>query len=342
MSNLVIPSEARDPGRGGGSSPWSRCFVASLAIVALGFPFASSSAQTTRADSLLNAGALQRAESLYYSAVQARPRDPMARWSLGKYLVSRGAPRVGMTLFEEALQFGGDPSIVNPELAPTYLALGEYHKLSALKSSPLSSPERERARWLVARSTKLIAPDSVATLTYRKSSDAASLGRVSIRVNGRALDATIAAREHGIIIADTSAAAKRLHIFKQAGAPAAQARGIPAVADSIGLGQISLADYPVTVQPLANKQQALIGLDVIARFAPTFDPNAERVTLHVAGTVPRTMSGADELPTLLTRDDFRVLRSGTWVSVDQPQILQMLSRRRWTFDARRGQLTIDR
>jgi tetratricopeptide (TPR) repeat protein len=313
-----------------------------ITTIALVIPLASSSAQTARADSLLNAGALQRAESLYYSAAQARPRDPMARLSLGKYLVSRGAPRVGMTLFEEALQFGGDPSVVNAELAPTYLALGEYHKLSALKASPLSAPERERAQWLVARSTKLSAPDSVATVTYRKASDAAPLGRVSIRVNGRTVDATISTREHGIIIVDTSAAAKRLHLFRQPGALAVPAGGIPAVADSIGLGQISLADYPVIVKPLANKQQALIGLDVLARFAPTFDPSAERVTLHVAGTIPRTVSGADELPTLLMRNDVRVLRSGAWASLDQPEILQMLSRRRWTFDARRGQLTVDR
>ena len=317
-----------------------RSGIAIGAIAAM--PWMTLSAQTTRADSLLNAGALQRAESLYYSAVQTRPRDPMARWALGKYLVSRGAPRVGMTLFEEALQFGGDPAVVNTELAPTYLALGEYHKLSALKASPLSASERERARWLVARSTKLLAPDSVSILTLKKSSDAAPLGRVTIRVNGRTLDATITAREHGIIIADTSAVAKRLRVFRQQGARAGANGGAPAVADSIGLGQISLADYPVTVQPLANKVQALIGLDVIARFAPTFDPAAERVTLHVAGTVPRTISGADELPTLLTRSDLRVLRGGAWASLEQPQVLQILARRRWTFDARRGQLTIDR
>jgi len=316
-------------------------FAVAAAVLAAG-PFMASHAQAARADSLLNAGAWQRAESLYYSAVQARPRDPMARWALGKYLVSRGAPRVGMTLFEEALQFGGNPSVVNADLAPTYFALGEYHKLSALKSSPLSAPELERARWLVARSTKLIAPDSVSTLTYKKPSDAASLGRVSIRVNGRTVDATIATHERGIIVSDTSAVAKRLRVFKQTGARAATTSGVPAVADSIGLGQISLADYPVTIQPLANKQQALIGLDVIARFAPTFDPSAERLTLHTAGTVPRAVSGVDELPTLLTRNDVRVLRAGGWASLDQPQILQMLSRRRWTFDARRGQLTIDR
>jgi tetratricopeptide (TPR) repeat protein len=316
-----------------------RFVIAAAALVAI--PFTSSHAQTARADSLLNAGALQRAESLYYSAVQARPRDPMARWALGKYLVSRGAPRVGMTLFEEALQFGGNPSVVNADLAPTYLSLGEYHKLSALKSSPLSPPELERARWLVAHSTKLIAPDSVSTLTYRKSSDTASLGRVTIRVNGRALEAAIATHERGIIISDTSAVVKRLRLFKQSGARVTST-GAPAVADSIGLGQISLADYPVSVQPLANKQQALIGLDVIARFAPTFDPNAERLTLHTAGTVPRSVSGVDELPTLLMRNDLRVLRAGGWSSLDQPQIRQMLARRRWTFDARRGQLTIDR
>ena len=45
-------------------------------IVALGFRLRRP-AQTARADSLLNAGALQRAESLYYSAAQARPR---VRW----------------------------------------------------------------------------------------------------------------------------------------------------------------------------------------------------------------------------------------------------------------------
>jgi tetratricopeptide (TPR) repeat protein len=132
-----------------------RSGIAIGAVAAM--PWMTSSAQTGRADSLLNAGALQRAESLYYSAVQTRPRDPMARWALGKYLVSRGAPRVGMTLFEEALQFGGDPAVVNAELAPTYLALGEYHKLSALKASPLSARSASaRDGWSRARRSSLL------------------------------------------------------------------------------------------------------------------------------------------------------------------------------------------
>ena len=313
------------------------------AAIALALALTARSAtygQVARADSLLNAGALQRAESIYYAGVQARPRDPAARLALGKYLVSRGAPRVGMTLFEEALQFGGDASTVNAELAPLYLSLGEYHKLSALKSSPLSVPERQRAQWLVARSTKLLAPDSTAAVAYHKATDGASLGRVAIRINGRSIDATVSARDHGIIIADTAAVVKRLRAFRQAGARASGA--IPAVADSVGLGQFSLADYPVSIQPLPDKKQAVIGLDVIARFAPTFDPAAERLTLQVSGTVAQKPSGADELPTLFTRDDLRVLRAGGWISVDQPPLSRMLSSRRWTFDARRGHLTIER
>jgi len=248
-----------------------------------------------------------------------------------------------MTLLEESLQFGGDAAAVNAELAPVYLSLGEYHKLSALKRSPLSAAERARAQWLVARSTKLVAPDSVSTLTYRKPVDAASLGRVVIRVNGRSMEATVTPRERGIIIADTAAAAKKLRAFRPAaGARASSAGSVPAVADSISLGRISLADFPVTIQPLTNNDQALIGLDVLSRFAPTFDPAGERVTLHVAGIIPRSVSGVDELPTLLTHNDLRVLRAGGWISIDQPQIQRMLMTHRWTLDARRGQLTIDR
>jgi hypothetical protein len=312
-------------------------------IAAAVFVAASSSsarAQSARADSLLNAGALQRAESLYYAAVQARPRDPMVRWALGKYLVSRGAPRVGMALFEEALQFGGNVSTINADLAPVYLSLGEYHKLSALKASPLTPAERERAQWLVVHSTKLLAPDSTATLTYHGAANGGDLGRVVVRINGRTAEATITAREHGVVIADTAPIAKRLHVFKSAGAPALGG-AVPAVADSVGLGRFSLADYPVTIRPLANGQQVLIGLDVIARFAPTFDPGAERLTLHVTGTVPPAV-GVDQLPTLISRNDFRVLRAGGWISVDQPQISRMLMAHRWTFDARRGLLTIER
>src|SRR5512143_1475621 len=84
----------------------------------------------TRADSLLRDGAIGRAESLYYAAARARPRDPAARWQLGRYLISRGALRVGATLVEEAVRFGLDPRVGAATLAPVYLQVGEYHQLA--------------------------------------------------------------------------------------------------------------------------------------------------------------------------------------------------------------------
>ena len=81
-----------------------------VAVVAM--RMGGASAQTTRADSLLEHGALSRAESLYFAAVRRRSaRSDGANGRSGKYLVLRGAPRVGMTLFEEALQFGADPAV---------------------------------------------------------------------------------------------------------------------------------------------------------------------------------------------------------------------------------------
>ena len=62
-----------------------------------------------RADTLLIAGRIFAAESLYYVAVRRGPRDPAARLALGRYLAQRGALKVGAVLMEEARYFGGDP-----------------------------------------------------------------------------------------------------------------------------------------------------------------------------------------------------------------------------------------
>jgi len=318
------------------------CSVKGFAMVAAmsSLPLAVVAAQGSRADSLLNAGGLQRAESLYYAAAQAHPRDPASRWALGRYLVSRGAPRVGMTLLEEAIQFGGDAARIGADLAPVYLTLGEYQKLSAFRAAPISNTERERARWLVSHASKMVAPDSSTPVQYKKSNDASGIGAIALRVNGRTIDATISTHVRGIVLSDTSAAAKRIRAFRAPGASSAQA--IPAVADSIGLGGYSLSQFPVNISPIPGPSQAQIGMDVLARFAPTFDPRSDRVTLHVSGSVPKAASGVDQFSTLLTSNDLRVLQAGGWLAIDQAPVARMLSTRRWTFDAKRGQLTIER
>jgi hypothetical protein len=148
----------------------------------------------SRADSVLEHGALAQAESMYYAAVRARPRDPVARRELGEYLVERGAPRVGMTLFEEAQRFGAEPRMVSRLLAPVYLSLGEYHSLAGLPSPPLSRSEHERARWLESHPTTIATPDSTVIGTYRETPGSESLGHITIRINGRPVDASRASR----------------------------------------------------------------------------------------------------------------------------------------------------
>ena len=78
---------------------------------------AQNEAIVARADTLLIAGRVFAAESLYYIAVRRGPRDPVARLALGRYLAQRGALKVGAVLMEEARFFGGDPTRVAVELA---------------------------------------------------------------------------------------------------------------------------------------------------------------------------------------------------------------------------------
>lgn len=292
-------------------------------------------AQSIRlADSLAQAGALTRAESLYYAAVRVRPRDPVARWSLGRFLVARGAPRVGATLFEEALQFGGERALVERDLIPVYLQIGEYKPLAALAAA--SPAERERAQWLAARESRVVAPDSIVVAQFRPSTDTATLGAMPIRVNGRTIDAVITTRIQGILIADTTDVATRVRKFASRGTTD---RGrVLAVADSLGIGRVSISNVPVAVTTLTG-HQAEIGIDVLGRFSPTFDPKLGHMTLRVGGR-PSMPRGAG-LTTWTTGSDVRVLQAGGWLSLSHPQMSRLLRDHRWTYDARRGQIIVE-
>jgi hypothetical protein len=319
-----------------------------LAILPLAMLFATrrTAAQSIRvADSLLNRGALERAESLYYAAVRARPRDPVARWALGRYLAERGAPRVAATLMEEALQFGGEPHVIGPDLAALYERLDEYRELLGLAGAPLSVGERNRATWLLEHPRRVIAPDTLLIAQYRESpASSGYLGALTIRVDGRPLDAAIAARGTGLVIADTNAIVQRLHRFPTpAGSAARGSPSLAAAADSIGIGRLSLTNVPVTVAPIDGGAQATIGVDLLGRFAPTFDAHTSRIELRPAGSIAPggTLAGATILPTLLTRDELRVHQAGGWLAASSPQIVGLLTGRRWTLDARRGLLVIE-
>jgi hypothetical protein len=310
-----------------------------LAVAALSLSASGVFAQGTRADSLLRAGAWMRAESLYYAAARARPRDPAARMGLGRYLAARGATRVAVTLFEEALQFGGDAPTIAAELAPLYLALGEYQALAALPAASLSSAERARAKWLEEHPTRLIAPDSVMTVGYRESTDG-YVGRMPIRINGRTVDAAIDVRALGVTVSDSFATATRIRRFPTAPARGARVANVPAAADSLAIGRLAWTNMPVRIDTLSVP--VVLGFDVLARLAPTFDPRGDRVTLRIGGARrPISPPGATALTTLIQRSDIVVSQAGGWLSLRSPAIARLLAEHRWTFDNRRGQLIVE-
>jgi len=72
----------------------------------------------TRADMLLESGLWPQAEEAYYAQSSARPRDPIARAELGRYLAMKGAVLPGTILIQEALQFGLDSALARRLLRP--------------------------------------------------------------------------------------------------------------------------------------------------------------------------------------------------------------------------------
>jgi len=296
-------------------------------------------AQNVVADSLLQRGSLERAESAYYAAARVRPHDPLARWGLGRYLAGRGAPKVAATLLEEALRFGGDSALIGADLAPLYLTLWDYHALISLPTRVVSAGDRERARYLESHPTRLVAPDSVMTILYRDASDTGYLGRLPIRVNGRIVEALIAPGMTGLVLSDSTATATRVRRFTARAAQRGGSAVVPAAADSIGIGRLAFVNFPVSVA--ATRGPATIGLDVIGKLAPTFDARAERMTVRISGTIQPPVPG-DRFSTWSTPSELRVLQAGGWLPIVNPQLASMLRQRRWTLDAKRGQVVIER
>lgn len=289
------------------------------------------------ADSLLQRGNVDRAESVYYAAVRVKPRDPAARLGLGRYLAGRGAIRVAVPLLEEANKFGGNATEINADLAPLYLAVADYRALAALTPSPLTAGERERARWLEAHPTRVIAPDSVTMAIFHPKAGAGYVGTMPIRINGLTVEASIAPRSSGIMISDSLAHALKVRRFP-AGAQGGEPP-IPAVADSVGIGRVVFTNFPVSVGK--SIVATTIGLDVLSRLAPTFESQIGRLTLRTNGSVPAHLIG-DRFATWATTSDYQMLRAGGWISLADRQVTRMLDDRSWTLDAKRGVIVLGR
>lgn len=86
----------------------------------------------TRADMLLESGLWPQAEEAYYAQSSARPRDPIARAELGRYLAMKGAVLPGTVLIEEAMQFGLDSALGQRLLRPWRKVL-DFRSIASLQ-----------------------------------------------------------------------------------------------------------------------------------------------------------------------------------------------------------------
>jgi hypothetical protein len=313
-----------------------RGVASALVCVAAASP-ALGAQSSQRADSLLAVGDVARAESVYYAAADAHPRDPASRWALGRFLVERGATRVGATLLEESLQFGGDPVLAGRELVRAYLELNEFAPLASL---PAASPaQRERARWLATHEPRILSPDSVVTTRFLHDNDSSSLGGIPIRVNGVELVASVNSQTEGIVVSRAAMGERRPKVFA-AGADSAGNSDLLAVADSVSIGALTMVNQPLTLSTLPAGTQALIGLSQLGRFAPTVNAKSGTLTLRLDGTV-REQPPGDRLATLDHASGVLALRGRIWIA-SPAELARVLRDRVWTFDARRGTLIVER
>ena len=85
------------------------------------------------ADALIDAGRWSDAEEMLYAAVRTRPRDPISRARLGRYLAMKGALRPGLVLIEEAGEFGLPASTTRALAAPIRTLIDRRERAAPLE-----------------------------------------------------------------------------------------------------------------------------------------------------------------------------------------------------------------
>lgn len=319
--------------------------LASLAFTLVALPAipapAASQELLSRANTLMTAGRVFAAESIYYYLVRRDPRNPAARLALGEYLSQRGALKVGAVLMEEARYFGGDPATVARSLAPIYQKLGDYRSLAALPGSPLSYAERRRAEWLRDHPPGVTGPDSA--LAIYQVSDTHLLGDIVLRVGAGAgagadsVRAAIDARVHGLVLDTSWVRHGGMVRFFSRGEH--DVRRVAAVAREVRIGGVTLTNVPVRFEPQRAPDVAVVGLDLLGVLAPTFHPAAGRVRLRKSGRVADSSPGF-RIPTLANEDGIFVVKTQTIFPIGHPDVQRVLRHREWTLNPARGEIIV--
>ena len=201
---------------------------------------------------------------------------------------------------------------ISAELAPLYL---DARRLSCARGVAVVAADARARRRARRGSTRIrrasIAPDSVLTASYRNTGDSGYVGRLPIRVNGHVVDARHrASRPRARAVRLRGRRVASSHVRREGRRADAE---FAAAADSIGIGRLVITNAPVRVAPI--KVPAIIGLDELARFAPTFDRarqprDAARVRIARA-----TPASAMILSTLAKPSEWLVLQANGWLSL---------------------------
>jgi hypothetical protein len=286
----------------------------------------------TRADSLLRTGHVARAETLYYAAARRDTRDTTARIALGRYLISRGAFRIGSTLLEEALAFGADTARISRGRAPALAAADDWAVLAQLRHTSLAEAEVARAAWLAAQPPRASGADSV-TVSFEPSS-VRGLGRVRLIVDRDTLAADIDPNLDGLEVGERPAGDSLI-------VPFPDARGLRTiVVQRAAIGDLVLERVPARIDPELGPARARIGLTLLAKYAPTVDAGAGVLTLRRNGRVAAT-TRARRIPMLFDLPGIRIARPGGPVPIESPAGRAILAEARWTIDLRRGELVLE-
>lgn len=281
------------------------------------------------ADSLLAEGKLAAAESAYYAEARARPRNPVARAALGKFLAARGGTRAGAVLLDEARFFGGDSASLARALVPLFVRLGDYRELTALQPNVLTPAERARARWLSTRQSEAQLRDSVVILSYRATGDGNGLGTVLLRVGKSELPAVIDPRVSGLVV--PSSARTDVRLF------GTQGRNALGVAEVVRIGGVAFSNVPVVVG--TPDETARLGFDVLAPYFPGFDPAKGFLTLRRVSRRSPPPVGL-RLPALYDDNGMRLLINGRWHASSAAAASMLLATRRWIWDGKLGDVVL--
>ena len=311
------------------------CLAAAAAVVAVSG--GQADAQQTRrlvarADTLLAAGKVARAESLYYVAARRSTQDPTGRAALGKYLGARGAFKVGAVLIEEAIAFGGDTAELSRRRAPLLQAADDWMQLAQLARSPLTPAEQLRAEWLATHLPAVTGADSV-TVAFEPSS-AHNLGRVELVIGGVTLAADIDPTIDELVIGDFAPYSSLVRVFSKG------QRDRVAIVDSAWIGDMKLERIPARIDHALGPARARIGLTLLAKFAPTVDAGAHVLTLRRNGVVTASL-GRRRVPVMFQFPGIRVARADRLVPIESAAGRAVLSEARWTLDIKRGELVLE-